>query len=97
MEEKRVEQIAHDHAMKAEAGQQETAKYSFIAGYTTAQQSQPMWREIEPDKEYRRILAKGEEKMPESIMICDGKYLIECGHTHYVTTEDLLRLSVEKK
>lgn len=98
MEQKTVEQIAHDHAMKADAGQQETAKYSFIDGYTTAQQSQPMWREIEVDREYYGCaVKKGVEQVKIFMWDISGDYLLNLGYTHYLSSEDLLKLPTEKK
>lgn len=94
---KTVEQIAEEHAMNhSDSSQHETAKYSFIAGYTTAQQSQPMWREIECGvKYYNVILKKGKET--QVVLACYGQDVQVMGYTHYLSSEDLLRLPTEKK
>jgi len=90
MEQKTVEQIAHDHAMKSDAGQQETAKYSFISGYTTAQQSQPMWREIEPTLYYPTRYMRNKDSA--ILRSGSGWELLRDGYTHYLSSEDLLKL-----
>ena len=59
---KTIEQIAEEHAMNhSDSSQHETAKYSFISGYTTAQQSQPMWRDIEDSKLYYDAIVKNDK------------------------------------
>ena len=98
MEQKTVEQIAEEHAMNhSDSGQQETAKYSFIDGYTTAQQSQPMWREIEGDKRYNDVIVKTEEGRVEQYQDLHGQVLRAHGYTHYLSSDDLLKLPVKKK
>jgi len=93
---KTVEQIAHDHAMKADAGQQETAKYSFIEGFNHAQQSQPMWRRINPsDNYYDKIVTDFVRTLSHPPM--SGQALLSVGYTHYLSSEDLLKLPTEKK
>ena len=70
-------------------------RVSFIAGYTTAQQSQPMWREIEASKEYMGTMVKG--KRGCTFVHAWGDWLISQGYTHYLSSEDLLKLPTEKK
>ena len=59
-------------------------RLSFIDGFTTAQQSQPMWREIEVD------VTKLEKQT-----IYHGGY--KDGYTHYLSSEDLLKLPTHTK
>ena len=63
-------------------------------GYTTAQQSQPMWREIEGDKAYKAMVKKRDEV---SYKEASGRTLLNLGYTHYLSSDDLLRLPTEKK
>ena len=73
-------------------------RVSFIDGYTQAQQSQPMWREIDRNEEYDYIFAKWKETDVHNIDWCvDGPWLINNGYTHYLSSDDLLRLPTEKK
>lgn len=68
-------------------------------GYTTAQQSQPMWREIEPNERYCNIFAtKLDCGAYSSITVrIKGSALLNTGYTHYLSSEDLLKLPIEKK
>lgn len=68
---------------------------AFKDGYIAAQQSQPMWREIEDGKEYNRCLVKSEEKSIGFIDWCaGGNYLLYQGYTHYLYLEKLLQLPI---
>lgn len=70
----------------------------FLNGYSYAQQSQPMWREIEGDGEYYGCaVKKGVEQVKIFMWDISGDYLLNLGYTHYLSSEDLLRLPVEKK
>ena len=99
MEQKTVEQIAEEHAMnQSDSSQQETAKYSFIDGYTTAQQSQPMWRQIEGDKEYDYVFVKStQDSWWYFFGTKKGHEILSQGYTRYLSSEDLLKLPTEKK
>lgn len=71
-------------------------RVSFIDGYTTAQQSQPMWREIEYGVKYHNvILKKGNET--QVVLSCYGQDVQVMGYTHYLSSDDLLKLPTEKK
>jgi len=73
-------------------------RLGFIDGYTHAQQSQPMWREIEDGEDYEQCLVKSDEKRIRFIDWCDGgNYLLYIGYTHYLSSDDLLKLPTEKK
>ena len=88
---KTVEQIA------AELNPYRKDAHSYDAwqdGYTTAQQSQPMWREIEGDKAYKAMVKKRDEV---SYKEASGRTLLNLGYTHYLSSDDLLRLPTEKK
>ena len=71
-------------------------RLGFIDGFNHAQQSQPMWREIEADKEYRDVLVKSDD-YNDYYYNTDGERLILDGYTHYLASDDLLNLPVEKK
>ena len=59
-------------------------------GYTTAQQSQPMWREILPQIYYDSHLCKNGADV--FIKTGKGSTLLSDGYTHYLSSEDLLKL-----
>lgn len=68
----------------------------FLNGVSYAQQSQPMWREIEYGVKYQNvILKKGNET--QVVLSCYGQDVQVMGYTHYLSSEDLLRLPTEKK
>lgn len=88
MEQKTVEQIAAEkHPNKIDAA-------IFLNGVAYAQQSQPMWREIEGDKTYKAMVKKGDEV---SYKEASGRMLRQLGYTHYLSSDDLFKLPTEKK
>lgn len=93
MEQKTVEQIASN-----EEDIQWCKGYEkgFAKGIIYAQQSQPMWREIEGDKEYEDVMVRVGDVAATCYGI-SGKSLLTLGYTHYISSEDLLRLPTEKK
>lgn len=93
MEQKTVEQIA-----STEEDIQWCKGYEkgFAKGVLYAQQSQPMWREIEDYKDYKNVLVRKGKDILE-IVEWTGMDLINLGYTHYLSSEDLLKLPVEKK
>lgn len=100
MEQKTVEQIARDMYPPDNEYTFYNAvmlmlQESFVKGYTTAQQSQPMWREIEASKEYMGTMVKG--KRGCTFFHACGDWLISQGYTHYLSSEDLLRLPINTK
>lgn len=73
-------------------------RLTFLDGIKYAQSQQPMWREIEPNEEYDCVIAKWKETGVHRIDWCvDGAWLISRGYTHYLASEELLKLPVEKK
>ena len=64
---------------------------------TTAQQSQPMWREIEGTERYYRVIVSADLSTPVFFREIGGRYLLDDGYTHYLSSDDLLKLPVEKK
>lgn len=113
MEQKTVEQIASEKYPFLEYGSNKDhwiahvdshnrnatlQRLGFIDGYTTAQQSQPMWREIEAFGEYDCCIVTSEEKRIKMVDWCaEGSYLLSQGYTHYLSSDDLLKLPTEKK
>lgn len=93
---KTVEQIAAElNPYRPEADRYEGWEQGFITGTEHAQQSQPMWREIEPHKEYSKVIVRNaSEKAAGSGY---GRSFIRRGYTHYLSSEDLLKLPIEKK
>jgi len=107
---KTVEQIAAEKypfrdflTAKSDAEQSEIDRHNrtvtlkrlgFIDGYTTAQQSQPMWREIEMDREYEYVVVRTEMGSISQFDYAGGAFLAELGYTHYLSSEDLLRLPI---
>jgi len=67
-------------------------RLGFIDGYTTAQQSQPMWREIEMDREYEYVVVRTEMGSISQFDYAGGAFLAELGYTHYLSLDDLLKL-----
>ena len=90
-QENQLEQIV----LQADA-EQGAYRKGYKDGFTHAQQSQPMWREIEGGKEYRDVLVKSDD-YNDYYYNTDGERLILDGYTHYLASEDLLKLPVEKK
>lgn len=104
---KTVEQIAEEKypfrdflTAKSDAEQAEIDSHNrnatlkrlgFIDGYTTAQQSQPMWREIEGDEIYEETIFKNADGNI-TYYSARGRNIIELGYTHYLSSDDLLRL-----
>lgn len=79
---------------------QDVAEYERKAwqdGYTTAQQSQPMWREIESDEIYDGTIFRNAEGNQTYYSAARGLIIMTLGYTHYLSSEDLLRLPTEKK
>ena len=66
----------------------------FLNGYSYAQQSQPMWREIEMDREYEYVVVRTEMGSISQFDYAGGAFLAELGYTHYLSSEDLLRLPI---
>ena len=66
-------------------------------GFMGAQQSQPMWREIEDGKVYTNEIVKDNLGFLKSVWNVWGSELKLTGYTHYLSSEDLLKLPVEKK
>lgn len=64
-------------------------------GYTTAQQSQPMWREIEPTLYYDTRYMRNKDSAV--LRSGSGWELLRDGYTHYLSSDDLLKLPTEKK
>jgi len=56
-----------------------------------------MWREIEGDKDYENVIVKTEEGRVEQYQDLHGQVLRAHGYTHYLSSEDLLKLPTEKK
>lgn len=78
--------IGEDHGFRS----------GYITGYIIVQQSQPMWREIEYGVKYQNvILKKGNET--QVVLACYGQDVQVMGYTHYLSSDDLLKLPVEKK
>lgn len=88
---KKVEQIA------AEIYPNRVDAALFLNGYDYARQSQPMWREIEADKLYRRVLVRNPDNGYEYIESDMGYDITDRYYTHYLASEDLLKLPVESK
>jgi hypothetical protein len=108
MEQKTVEQIIAIKAweqLRIEMGNgsidmddDDAFRTGYIKGFNHAQQSQPMWREIEADGEYDCVIAKSDENRIKLFdYYADGEYLLRLRYTHYLSSEDLLKLPVEKK
>lgn len=111
MEQKTVEQIAAEKypfrdflTAKSDAGQSLIVQHNraatlqrlgFIDGYTTAQQSQPMWREIEGGGVYFNAIVRNDDYV--TTYSTSGRTLLSLGYTHYLSSEDLLKLPTEKK
>lgn len=70
-------------------------RLGFIEGYTTAQQSQQMWREIEPTLYYDTRYMRNKDSAV--LRSGSGWELLRDGYTHYLSSEDLLKLPTEKK
>ena len=94
---KTVEQIAAElNPYRKDAHSYDPWEKGFETGYTTAQQPQPMWREIEYGVKYQNvILKKGNET--QVVLACYGQDVQVMGYTHYLSSDDLLRLPTEKK
>jgi len=89
MEEKTVEQIAVElYPNRVDAA-------LFLNGVSYAQQSQPMWREINDKLYYDMVHMRN--KTSCILRSGAGWELLRDGYTHYLSSEDLLRLPVEKK
>lgn len=76
---------------------EDVAEYERMAwqdGYTTAQQSQPMWREIEGNREYEYVVVRTEMGSISQFDYATGAFLAELGYTHYLSSEDLLSLPI---
>lgn len=72
-------------------------RLGFIDGYNHAQQSQPMWREIEADKRYEDVFVMLDEDWEYFHAKIYGWDLLSDGYTHYLSSEELLKLPTEKK
>ena len=95
VEGKTVEQMAAElNPYRKDAHSYDPWEKGFETGYTTAQQSQPMWLEIEGDKAYKAMVKKRDEV---SYKEASGRTLLNLGYTHYLSSDDLLRLPTEKK
>lgn len=78
-----------------EIGEDHGFRSGYITGYTTAQQSQPMWREIEGDKSYEIVIVRCNSYCEVFQEEVSGRYLLDYGFTHYLSSEDLLKLPTE--
>lgn len=88
---KTVEQIAADmNPYRKDAHSYDPWEKGFETGYTTAQQSQPMCREIEVDRTYLNVAFRNKNRV--GCMSGRGVILKSLGYTHYLQSEDLLRL-----
>lgn len=67
----------------------------YIKGYTHAQQSQPMWREIEGGGVYFNAIVRNDDYV--TTYSTSGRTLLSLGYTHYLSSDDLLKLPTEKK
>ena len=57
-----------------------------------------MWREIKADKEYEKVVVRDDSiNEISTIERQDGQQIIDWGYTHYLTSDDLLKLPTEKK
>lgn len=93
---KTVEQIAAElNPYRPEADRYEGWEQGFITGTEHAQQSQPMWREIEPMEHYLDTMILGKGRNPVACSSQLGGKLIELGYTHYLSSEELLKLPTE--
>lgn len=70
-------------------------RLGFIDGYNHAQQSQPMWREIEPTLYYDTRYMRNKDSA--ILRSGSGWELLRDGYTHYLTSEDLLKLPTHTK
>lgn len=94
---KTVEQIAAElNPYRPEADRYEGWEQGFITGTEHAQQSQPMWREIEYGVKYHNVILKKDNET-QVVLACYGQDVQVMGYTHYLTSEDLLKLPTEKK
>lgn len=85
---KAIEQIAAEkHPSKIDAA-------IFLNGVAYAQQSQPMWREIEEDRVYEYLVVRPEMGSISQFDYVTGAFLIGLGYTHYLSSEELLRLPI---
>lgn len=100
MEQKTVEQIAAEkyprhHKERLLNAIMLMLQETFIDGYTHAQQSQPMWREIEAGGEYDYVFVKStQDSWWYFFGTKKGHEILSQGYTHYLSSEDLLRLPI---
>lgn len=96
MEQKTVEQIAKDtypvNDLNSDLNIINAQREAFVDGYTAAQQSQPMWREIEGTERYYKVIATADLSTPVFFHEIGGRYLLDDGYTHYLSSDDLLKL-----
>ena len=103
MEQKQIEQVAADlwkeeklnwsFGEHGETNPKEFFSRGVVAGFNHAQSQQPMWREIKPNEDYIDVIVQMHNDVTGYYNV-SGKKLLAHGYTHYLASEELLRLPI---